>query len=142
MTTSNKQETFAAFLHRRGLNLTPERKAVLQEVVAGQKHFQADELYLRLARRKKANPVSRATVFRTLKLLSESGLIRKVAFIDRHSHYEHTFGHDHLICNKCGRIIEFSDQSLSRALAKVCKAQKFQSLSRKIEVVGLCAKCS
>ena len=142
VTTSKKQETFAAFLHRRGLNLTPERKAVLQEVVAGQKHFQADELYLRLARRKKSSPVSRATVFRTLKLLSESGLIRKVAFIDRHSHYEHTFGHDHLICSKCGRIIEFTDQSLAQSLARVCKAKNFSPLSHKVEVVGLCSKCS
>lgn len=139
---ASKQVIFAAYLHGRGLNLTPARQAVLEEVIAGQKHFQADELYLRLARKKKPKPVSRATVFRTLKLLSESGLIRKVAFIDRHSHYEHTFGHDHLICRKCGRIIEFSDQSLSKALAKVCKAQKFQPLSRKVEVVGLCAKCS
>lgn len=138
----SKQEVFATYLSRQGLNFTPERQAVLQEVFTGQKHFQADELYLRLARRKRAKPVSRATVFRTLKLLSQCGLIRKVAFIDRHSHYEHAFGHEHLICSKCGRIIEFTDQSLAQSLARVCKAKNFSPLSHKVEVVGLCSKCS
>ncbi len=138
----NKQEqTFTAYLRSRGLTLTPERQAVLRQVFAGASHFQADELYLRLAR-DKARAVSRATVFRTLRLLCECGLLRKVAFVDRHSHYEHLFGHAHLICSKCGKIIEFRDQSVSRALEKVCKAKKFRPVSRKVEVVGLCAKCS
>ena len=136
----HKQQTFAAYLRSRGLNFTAERQAVLQEIFTGGSHFQADELYLRLAR-KKSPPVSRATVYRTLSLLTDSGLIRKVAFVDRHSHYEHLFGHDHLICRKCGRIIEFQDPSLSRALARICKSKKFRRLSHKIEVVGLCSKC-
>ena len=81
-------------------------------------------------------------MYRTLSLLCECGLVRKVAFVDRHSHYEHVFGHDHLICSKCGRIIEFRDQSVSRSLEKVCKGKKFRPTSRKVEVVGLCEKCS
>ena len=136
----HKQQAFAAYLRSRGLSFTAERQTVLREIFTGGSHFQADELYLRLAR-KKAHPVSRATVYRTLSLLTDSGLIRKVAFVDRHSHYEHLFGHDHLICRKCGRIIEFQDLSLSRALAGICKSKKFRRLSHKIEVVGLCSKC-
>ena len=138
---SKQEQTFAAYLRSRGLNFTAERQAVLRKVFAGEKHFQADELYLQLARNK-GRAVSRATVYRTLSLLRECGLVRKVAFVDRHSHYEHLFGHDHLICSKCGRIIEFRDQSVSRALEKVCKAKKFRVVSRKVEIVGLCRKCS
>ena len=138
---NKQQQTFAAYLRSRALTFTPERQAILKGILAGGRHFQADELYLRLARNK-TRPVSRATVYRTLSLLCECGLVRKVAFVDRHSHYEHVFGHDHLICSKCGRIIEFRDQSVSRALEKVCKAKKFRPTSRKVEVVGLCAKCS
>ena len=138
---SKQQQTFTAYLRSRGLTFTAERQAVLRKVLAGGRHFQADELYLRLARNK-GRAVSRATVYRTLSLLCECGLVRKVAFVDRHSHYEHLFGHAHLICSKCGRIIEFRDQSVSRALARVCKAKKFHPASRKVEVVGLCAKCS
>ena len=137
----SKQQIFADYLRTRALTLTPERQIVLEEVFAGERHFQADELYLRLARHKNRT-VSRATVYRTLKLLCECGLLRKVAFVDRHSHYEHLFGHAHLICSKCGRIIEFRDQSVARALARICKAKKFQHTSRRVEVVGLCAKCS
>ncbi|MBA7535986.1 Ferric uptake regulation protein [subsurface metagenome] len=141
MGVSRQEQAFGVYLRDRGFAFTAERQAVLRQVLAAGRHFQADELYLRLAR-DKARPVSRATVYRTLRLLCDCGLVRKVAFVERHSHYEHLFGHDHLICQKCGRIIEFRDQSVSRALARVCKAKKFQAASRKVEVVGLCAKCS
>jgi Fur family ferric uptake transcriptional regulator len=138
---TDKQQVFAAYLARRGLSNTPERQLVLQQILDSGSHFQADELYLKLARNK-SRPVSRATVYRTLSLLTDCGLIRKVAFVDRHSHYEHVFGHEHLICRKCGRIVEFQDRNLFEALNKVCKNKDFQRLSHKIEVVGLCGKCS
>ncbi len=138
---NKQQQTFAAHLRSQGLTFTPARKTVLRQAFAGATHFQADELYLRLAQNK-GPTVSRATVYRTLRLLCECRLLRKVAFVDRHSHYEHLFGHDHLICSKCGKVIEFRDQSVSRALEKVCKAKKFRPASRKVEVVGLCAKCN
>ena len=137
----SKQDTFAQYLRNQGLSFTTERRAILEQILTGPRHFQADELYIRLAQNRD-KPISRATVFRTLRLLTAAGLIRKVAFVDRHSHYEHLFGHEHLICQKCGRIIEFQDQSLSRALARVCKAKKFHLASHKIEAVGLCSKCS
>ena len=139
--STDKRQVFAGYLARRGLSNTPERQAVLQQILASGSHFQADELYLGLAGNKSC-PVSRATVYRALSLLTDCGLIRKVAFVDRHSHYEHVFGHEHLICRKCKRIFEFQDRSLSEALNKVCKNKGFQRLSHKIEVVGLCAKCS
>ena len=139
--SANKRQVFTAYLARRGLNNTPERRVVLQQILASGSHFQADELYLKLAANK-SRPVSRATVYRTLGLLTDCGLIRKVAFVDRHSHYEHVFGHEHLICRKCRRIVEFQDHSLSEALSQVCKNKGFQRLPHKIEVVGLCAKCS
>ena len=138
----NRQEqAFGVYLRDRGFTFTAERQAVLRQVLAAGRHFQADELYLRLAR-DKARPVSRATVYRTLRLLCDCGLARKVAFVDRHSHYEHLFGHEHLICRKCGRIAEFQDQNISRVLDRVCKGKNFRALSHKIEVVGLCSKCS
>ena len=139
--SSNKREVFNAYLSKRGLSNTPERQAVLQQILASGSHFQADELYLKLARNKD-RLVSRATVYRTLSLLTDCGLIRKVAFVDRHSHYEHLFGHEHLICRKCKRIFEFQDKGLSEALNRVCKDKGFQRVSHKIEVVGLCGKCS
>lgn len=139
--TSNKLQVFGVYLRGRGLSFTAERQAVLRQILAGGSHFQADELYLRLAGGK-GRPVSRATVYRTLSLLVDCGLVRKVAFVDRHSHYEHLFGHYHLICRTCGRIVEFQDQNISRALDRVCKSKKFRDLSHKIEVVGLCSKCS
>ena len=138
---TNKLQVFGVYLRGRSLSFTAERQAVLRQILAGGSHFQADELYLRLARGK-GRPVSRATVYRTLSLLVNCGLVRKVAFVDRHSHYEHLFGHDHLICRKCGRITEFQDQNISRALDRVCKGKNFRALSHKIEVVGLCSKCS
>ena len=138
---TDKQQMFAEYLGRRGLSNTPERQAVLQEILSSGSHFQADELYVKLTRHK-SRPVSRATVYRTLSLLTDCGLIRKVAFVDRRSHYEHVFGHEHLICKKCRRIVEFQDRGLSEALERICRDKKFKKLSHKIEVVGLCGKCS
>ena len=138
---ANKREVFSAYLSKRGLSNTAERQAVLQQILASGSHFQADELYLKLAANKD-RPISRATVYRTLSLLTDCGLIRKVAFIDRHSHYEHIFGHEHLICRKCRRIFEFQDRGLSEALNRICKDKGFERVSHKIEVVGLCEKCS
>ena len=138
---TDKQQVFAAYLRDQGFNYTPERRRVLEGILAGGRHFQADELYVRLAG-KESPAVSRATVYRTLSLLTDCGLIRKVAFVDRHSHYEHVFGHEHLICRKCGHIVEFQDRSISTALEQICKDSKFRQLSHKIEVVGLCGKCS
>jgi len=107
-------------------------------------HFEADELYFRL-RQKGDRRISRATVYRTLPLLEESGLIRRVVFIDKHTHYEHVYGHmhhEHLICLNCGKVIEFYKQSLEDTLEDIARENQFKSMAHKLEITGFCDQCA
>jgi Fur family ferric uptake transcriptional regulator len=134
---------FRNFLRSKGLKFTPERQIVLEEVFAIHDHFEAEDLLLRIRRHDRR--VSKGTIYRTLNLLVESGLVRKVAFVDKHTHYEHVYGHghhEHLICLSCGRVIEFYRELLEDSLAQVCKENNFSSKSHKVEVVGYCQQCN
>ncbi len=136
------KEKFKTFLYSRGLKFTPERRFVLEEAFIIHDHFEAEDLLLSIRRHNRR--VSRGTVYRTLDLLVESGLVRKVAFIDKHTHYEHVYGHDHhehLICLECGRVIEFYREELENSLQDVCRKNNFNIKSHKMEVLGYCKDC-
>jgi len=133
---------FQNFLKQQGLKWTPERKKVFQEASAMEGHFEAEELAYRL--RKKGNRISKATVYRTLPLLVRAGLIKEVIHGERHQHYEHIHEeslHDHLICLKCGKIVEFEEESLKEIERKVCAKYQFQPQKILIEIYGYCKKC-
>lgn len=89
------------------LAFTTEGKNILKEIFTIHGHFEADELY-RSLRQRSDRKISRATVYRILPLLEEGGLIRRVVFIDKHTHHENIYSHrhhEHLICIKCGKVI-------------------------------------
>ncbi len=135
-------EFFRDFLYSQGLKYTPERRLVLEEVFEIHDHFEAEDLLFRV--RTKGQRVSKGTIYRTLKLLVDSGLVREVAFIDKHIHYEHVYGHkhhEHLICEDCGRVINFYREEMEKALVEACKQNNFQMKSHKVEVVGYCQSC-
>ena len=136
-------ENFQKYLKTKDLNLTKERKAILNQVFATNGHLEADEIFLRLRKAKK--DVSRATVYRTLGLLVDSGLVRKVYLGEDHIHYEHIFGHthhDHLVCIKCGKVIEFSDKKIEKLQARICQKSRFQEISHTVQIFGYCKDCS
>ena len=133
---------FLNFLRHQGFKRTPERERILQEVFATEGHFEAEELAYRL--RQKGSRISKATVYRTLPLLVKAGLIKEVIHGEKHHHYEHTHDenhHDHLICLKCGKIIEFHDASLREMEEKVCKENHFRPQKILTEIFGYCQKC-
>jgi Fur family ferric uptake transcriptional regulator len=134
---------FEDYVNERGLKSTAERRVILDEIISVSDHFEADDLLICL--RQKGSRVSKGTIYRTLNLLLEAGLIRQVAFIDKHAHYEHIYGHkhhEHLICTSCGKIINFYRQPLEKALEDVCLENDFVIRSHNIEVLGLCKVCS
>ncbi len=138
------EKLFSDYLEENRFRYTPERKRILKEVFSMSNHFEADELYLSL-RQKGGNRISRATVYRTLPLLEESGLIRRVVFIDKHTHYELVYGHmhhEHLVCLNCGTVIEFYNKSLEDTLERVAKEKKFKPIAHKLEITGYCRHCS
>ena len=138
----SKEEVFKEYLTSRKLKFTTERQAILDRVFENHKHFEADELLVDL--RLNHLKISKATIYRTLSLLVKSGLLREVIFGERHTHYEHVYGHehhDHLVCNKCGKIIEFVEYGIEKLQDEVCKKHKFKADSHRLQIQGLCEDC-
>jgi Fur family transcriptional regulator, ferric uptake regulator len=136
------QARFEGFLRGRQLKLTEERRALVAAVFKQSHHFDADQLHMGL--KQKGQDISRATVYRTLDLLVQAGLVRKSSFGDQHAHYEavrHDEHHDHLICLNCNTIIEFFRPDLEKLQDSICDDYRFKPLHHSHQIFGLCEKC-
>jgi len=128
---------------QRKLRATPERFAILDAVLQTPGHFDADALYYRLI--STGVKVSKATVYNTLGLLQECGLVSKYRFAESTSRYEKAFGrphHHHMICLSCGDIIEFTNQRLERIQEEIADSNDFSIQSTTIQVFGTCTRCT
>ena len=133
---------FRKYLERRGLKLTAERQAVFDELFARHEHFEADELLVRL--RTKHKKISRATIYRTLELLVDSGIVGRVRIGETGYRYERLRAgehHDHLICNECGRVLEFYEPRIESLQDEVCERYGFLPLSHSHQMRGICRQC-
>ena len=140
---NNREQTiFRKYLERRGLKLTSERQALFDELFARHEHFEADELLVRL--RTKHTKISRATIYRTLDLLVDSGIVGRVRIGETGYRYERLRAgehHDHLICNECGRVIEFFEPGIENLQDVVCERYGFLPLSHSHQLRGICKQC-
>lgn len=140
---SMQDDKFRIYLKSNGLRFTPERRFILGEIFSSHRHFDVEELYQRL--RRKGKSISRATIYRTLPLLVESGLVREALRCQDRVHYEHTLGHehhDHLLCIKCGRVIEFKDEAIEKLQDGICKRYGFKPIEHRLGIRGYCKVCS
>ncbi len=138
-----EKQKFKDYVSTKGLKLTKERDEILNEILAAEGHFEPEELFIRL--KTKGSKVSRASVYRTIPLLIESGLIEEVEKIDKHSHYEKVIGkqhHDHMICMKCGTVIEFFSPTLEMLQNEICQKESFHGIRHNLEILGYCGKCN
>lgn len=139
-------EKFREFLATRGQRLTQEREVVVREIFADHEHFESEQIVARLAKPRPNNVrVSRATVYRTLGSLEEAGLIRKVARANDREVYEHDYGypqHDHLICDRCGELVEFRNEEITRILERITAEFGFRMTGHRLEVSGMCTECA
>jgi Fur family ferric uptake transcriptional regulator len=131
------------FLSGQGLRSTGQREVILNVFVDAGRHVSAEELTLMV--KKKHQGIGYATVYRTLKLLTEAKLADERRFDDGITRYEYTVSgdhHDHLICTRCGTIIEFENQRIEALQQDVARRHKFTVQSHKLELYGLCETCS
>ena len=132
-----------AFSAERGLNVSKARDAVVDVFFSTREHASLQDLF-EAARRQHAG-VSFATVYRTMRLLDEAGLADARNFGDGKSTlYEVAVGrshHDHLICESCGRIVEFVDEDVEALQDKIARRHGFSLLRHRHELYGLCSEC-
>lgn len=143
--SATPEERFREYLATRGMRLTPERATIVREVFSQHEHFEAEQLVARLTQPGSGRRVSRSTVYRALSQMEEAGLLRKVARANDREVWEHDYGypqHDHLICGKCGTLIEFHHPDLQRLLDDVARSHDFRMEGHRLEVHGVCADCS
>jgi Fur family ferric uptake transcriptional regulator len=137
-------EKYREFLASKGQRMTRERTIIVEEIFSTHEHFDADELIERLARSRGLRRVSRSTIYRNLSLLEEAGLIRKVVRKDDREIFEHDYGypqHDHLVCRKCGLLIEFHNDAINEVLVEIARQRGFRIDGHRLEVQGLCDAC-
>jgi Fur family ferric uptake transcriptional regulator len=133
---------FKEYLEFKQKKLTSERIAMVAYIFERHNHFDADQLMISL--REKQIPVSRSTVYRTLALLVESGLLRTLEFGPT-TYYEHDYGyphHEHMYCTNCGEVIEFQTDEVNEFIEKVTREHRFRVTNHKLIIQGICEKCN
>lgn len=132
------------YLDKRNLRKTPERFAILELVFSHNDHFRIETLYQEMEER--SYHVSRSTVYNTMELFCECGIVRKHQFNTRRSLYEKVVNtsagnHHHLICTECGKIREIKDAELMRHIS-MHKYGRFNASYFQLYVYGVCASCA
>ena len=136
-------DQFRKYLQDGQYRITPERFEVLEAVLAWDDHFDADNLFIKL--KSNGSKVSRATVYKTLNLLHECGLVSRYRFSQGHAQYEKTTDrphHDHMVCTKCGKIIEFENSRIVRLQDDACAVYGFKPTYHSFQIFGVCLDCS
>ncbi|MGB3547003.1 MAG: transcriptional repressor [Saprospiraceae bacterium] len=134
------KKMFARHLEENKLRKTPERFAILEEIYRREDHFDAEALYIHM--KTQNYRVSRATVYNTLELLVSCDLVKKHQFGKNLAQYEKSHGykqHDHLICNDCGRVLEFCDPRVQQIKDMMGDLLKFDVTHHSLNLYGNCA---
>jgi Fur family ferric uptake transcriptional regulator len=121
---------------------TGQQRDMVRFIFAQHNHFDAEQLIDDMKRAGFA--VSRATVYRTLTKLVDAGLLRRLELGPR-MFYEHDYGypqHEHMYCQRCGKVIEFQAPALDAAIGDVCQRHNFQTSGHTFIVRGTCSECN
>lgn len=139
---SREHEVFSQYLKGKDLKLTAQRELILDAFLGHGGHISAEELFQKA--RAKQPHVGFATVYRTLKHMSQCGLARELDFGDGRIKYEPEFNrrhHDHMICTQCGTYIEFLNPQIEELQEQVSRKHGFKITSHRMQLYGLCQKC-
>ncbi len=140
MTHELEHKALSAYLDSKNLKHTRQRDAILDVFLSVKGHISGDELFQ--AVRALHPKIGFTTVYRTLKLFCEAGLADESHFDDGVARFEiKQEHHDHLVCTKCGKIVEFECAMIEQAQEEIAERYKFQLLRHRYELYGLCEDC-
>jgi len=134
------KQRFVSFLTTKNLRLTAQRRAIIETVFGTRAHFTAEQLLAWSRRRDKS--VSRATVYRTLPLLTQSGLVREMDFGKDHKFYDPNYAnhpdHNHIICEDCEKIVEFESDGIRRLEDEISHKLGFSLKTQRLQITAAC----
>src|SRR5213075_3301424 len=140
--TSTARERLASWIAARGLKATRQRDLIVDAFFSQAGHLSVDEL---VEKAKQRDPsIGAATVYRTMKILTDAGLASARHFEGGQTRYEAALDrhhHDHLICTSCGNIAEFENERIEELQDRVAQEHGFHVTHHKLELYGLCAAC-
>ena len=124
-----------------GARVTNQRALILDIIRQGRGHLDADEVYHQA--RKKQPQLSLSTVYRSLQLFKNLGLVEEVHFDETHHHYEikSSAEHHHLICLGCGKVLEFECELSPRMKEEVAHDKGFEVTGVEVHMSGYCSQC-
>ncbi len=136
-------EKFQNLLKENSLKFTKQRELVLKFLYENNGHFTPEDIYTLLKEQHPDVNIGIATVYRTLALLETSEIASSISFGVQGKKYELGLKkhHDHLICTKCGNIIEFYDETIEERQEAIAKKFNFKMTDHTMKITGLCEKC-
>jgi len=133
---------FKQYLKNKGMLHSKQREQILDVFLKTEKHLTVDDLYELV---KKKNPrIGLATVYRAMRVICDADLAREVDFGDGVRRFEHKYRHqhhDHLVCLKCGRVIEVMSPEIEKLQERLAKKHKFTPVRHRMKIFGTCSKC-
>ncbi|MFQ5844433.1 MAG: Fur family transcriptional regulator [Planctomycetota bacterium] len=130
-------DVFRRFLKKKDLKVTRQREILLRRIFQREEHFTVESLEERV----KGDGISRATIYRTLQLMRECGLVEEVEFGDERRHYEHVFGHrphDHLVCVDCNKVFEVPAEDITELRKSIAQRLGFAPVGHSLRVEVRC----
>ena len=137
----DEYDIFKDYIKQFSLRWTSQRKLVLDVFLQQSGHVHIGEIYDRV--REKDTTIGIATVYRTMKLLEESGLAEVHSFNNKTT-YERLFKvrhHDHLICKTCNKTVEFEHPLIEKYQLEICQQHNFTLKSHRMDLYGICKDC-
>jgi Fe2+ or Zn2+ uptake regulation protein len=128
-------------LRRDGKRITPQRKLVIEILAQSNRHLDACDIFERGRRQDTA--ISLATVYRTLNILKEAGVVHELHLEGDQHHYELNLDdqHSHLVCLQCGRILEVDSDAFVQAVEAAAQFHGFEIAHAHVEITGYCRQC-
>ncbi|MCI0362367.1 MAG: transcriptional repressor [Phycisphaerales bacterium] len=129
---------FRRFLKAQDLKYTPERADILNAIIERDGVFEVEELMLEM--RKRGYQVSKATAYRTIKLLEDAGIINQALFDSKQAHYQLIYGkapRDHIVCMKTGKLVEFTNDELIALRDRICREHGWEPVGHRFQIYAI-----
>ena len=129
---------FRRYLRSRDQKYTPERADILNSIIERDDVFEVDQLLMDMRRR--GHRVSKATIYRTVKLLQEAGIITQALFDAKQSHYRLIYGkaaRDYMVCMKTGEYLEFANDELVALRNRICREQGWEPVGHRFQIYAI-----